>query len=222
MVLDYIEMKIGIISHLAQNYKILSDITFEQNKRLYSDKYGYTPINVIENTWRPAIGFDKIKACRKVLTDFDFIWYTPTDGIITNFQIDIADVIKNVGDNKHFIITSDRNGLNSDSYIVKNSPEGNNYLDFIISQERYFSNHVWFEQQAIIQSYEKYKDIIEILPQKILNSYDYSLYGDPNNKYDKFGNDGQWQVGDLLVHWPGTSLQKRIELANYYLTQVIK
>ena len=39
---------------------------------------------------------------------------------------------------------------------------------------------------------------------------------------DLLGNDGQWQPGDFLIHWPGISLERRLNLAQLMLPQVIK
>jgi hypothetical protein len=41
-------------------------------------------------------------------------------------------------------------------------------------------------------------------------------------KKDLFGNDGQWQVGDFLIHWPAVALDKRIQLAHNMMGQVVK
>jgi hypothetical protein len=47
-----------------------------------------------------------------------------------------------------------------------------------------------------------------------MNSYDYALYGNENNE-------GQWQPGDFVIHFPGLSLEKRIELVRKYSKGVV-
>jgi hypothetical protein len=62
---------------------------------------------------------------------------------------------------------------------------------------------------------------IKIVPQRYLNAYQNSLY--PHQGiYDCLGNDGTWQHGDWLIHWPGTQLETRLQLANIYLAKVVK
>jgi hypothetical protein len=39
---------------------------------------------------------------------------------------------------------------------------------------------------------------------------------------DFYGNRGQWDHGDLMIHWPGTILDHRINLAKMYNQYVIK
>jgi hypothetical protein len=65
----------------------------------------------------------------------------------------------------------------------------------------------------------------------MINSYDYSIYPDSNfldaldrfrNKQDYYGNYGQWESGDFLIHWPGTNLNQRLELARKYLPLILK
>jgi hypothetical protein len=67
-------------------------------------------------------------------------------------------------------------------------------------------------------------DRIKIVPQRTMNSYDYDLYPGlvPHiYKKDLLGNDGQWQSGDFLIHWPAVPLATRIKLAQEMLGQVI-
>jgi hypothetical protein len=85
--------------------------------------------------------------------------------------------------------------------------------------------HPWNDQQCMIDNIERLGDGLKIVPQKFINSYDYDLYPGiiPHIfKKDLFGNDGQWQVGDFLIHWPAVALDKRIQLAHNMMGQVVK
>jgi hypothetical protein len=208
-------MKLCIATHHATNYQSLTDLTFP-NKQAYAEKYGYDVKDDIIQTWHNAIGFDKIQFCSDILSNYEWVWWTPTDGLLTNFNIDIATIADN---NYHFIIASDCNGLNADSFLIRNSQEGHDYFKFIMSVKHIYKNHVWLEQSAMINTYDQWKNIIKIVPQRVLNSYDYSLYPQ-HQPIDKLGTNGHWQSGDLVIHWPGTSLSKRLELAKYYLPLV--
>ena len=56
----------------------------------------------------------------------------------------------------------------------------------------------------------------KVLPQRVMNSYDYKnsprLKNRPEYK-DILGTDGQWQEGDFLVQWAGADLNYRLKAA---------
>ena len=56
----------------------------------------------------------------------------------------------------------------------------------------------------------------KVLPQRVMNSYDYKnspLLKNRPNFNDILGTDGQWQKGDFLIQWPATDLEYRINAA---------
>lgn len=214
-------MNIAIVSLNDRNYQPLADLTWEQNKVKYADKHEYAYACKTDGFYNVVIGFEKIWFMRDMFDaypDLDWMWWTGTDTLITNMNTKLEDRIDN---NYHFIIATDCNGINADSFFVRNTPEGRGYLDLIKSKYEEYKNHVWAEQQVIIDTAEANKDIIKFVPQKDINAYDYGLYPECVPK-DKFGNDGQWSQGDLLIHWPGTSLWKRLELAKHYMGLIVE
>ena len=59
-------------------------------------------------------------------------------------------------------------------------------------------------------------EVIKVLPQRVINSYDYTklpLLKNRPNFNDILGTDGQWQKGDFLIQWPATDLEYRINAA---------
>ena len=91
----------------------------------------------------------------------------------------------------------------------------------IMSKYEEYKGHIWAEQQVIIDTLEQNREIIKLVPQRELNSYNYELYPECQ-PVDKLGTNGHWQHGDLLIQWPGTSLPHRIHLANFYQSWVIR
>ena len=212
----------AIISLHDANYKPLANITWDQNKAPYAEKHGYAAICRTEG-WRGdvSIGYEKIWLYKQLMEqhpEYEWIWWVGCDTLITNFNIKIEDRIDN---DYHFIIATDCNGINSDSMLVRNTPEGKAYIDYIWDNRERYANHHWLEQQCIIESVDQFKDIIKFVPQRDINAYNYSLY--PECKpYDKYENYGQWQEGDWLIHWPGTDLYRRIQLASFYTKLIVK
>lgn len=119
--------------------------------------------------------------------------------------------------NFHFIIAGDFNGLNADSYLVRNTPEGRCWLEFILSQRANYEKSLFVEQSVMIDWHQRepFKDWVKVVPQNGpdgINAYEMGLYkvfapGTP--EFER----GQWQPGDFLVHWPGRMLSERMELA---------
>lgn len=214
------------------NYKSLRDIT-SLNKKEYCQKHGYSFEERNDNFYFPNLGFEKIYRALELLVQnkCDILYWCGTDTLITNYNIKITDLI----DVEHdFFIATDANHINADSFVIKNTIDGKTFLSKILDLYSQYQYHEWAEQQCIIDLVtqdEYFKKITKIVPQKTLNSYDYSIYPDSNflgaldklkNKQDYYGNDGQWSNGDFIIHWPGTNLNQRLELARKYLPLILK
>lgn len=212
----------ALITIYDEKYKPLADLTWTQNKVEYAKRHGYEAIAKTDN-FVPNIklGFQKVWWLKDLMAsrpDLEWIWWTGCDSLITNFDIKIEDRIDN---DYHFIIASDCNGLNSDSFLIRNSTEGRAFVDHLQSLEPRLHDHKWEDQQAIIESVDEFKNIIKIVPQKSLNAYPTAVYNNQSH-LDTLDTDGTWRPGDLLIHWPGLSLETRIWLANFYKTYIVK
>lgn len=231
----------ALITLHDKNYQSLADLTWHNNKLVYAEKHGYAAHAMTDNVGNPnEVGYQKIHFAKKILEEhpeYEWIWWTGTDTMITNMFTRIEDRINN---NYHFIVSVDVNGINADSFLVKNSPEGRGFIDDIISiqdkaiqnwdTEQWAMNHLlgfpgtgqpgWpFGDDLKITNH--YKDIVKLMPQRYMNSFNYLLYHYQDHR-DRLGWDGNWQLGDWLIHWPATSLEYRIQLANFYKEHVIK
>lgn len=235
----------GMISHNDKGYQKLADLTWHENKEEYASMHGYGMYARTDNfqTTRPdglMSGFEKVYIARDVLTDnkdFEWVWWTGTDSMITNFSTKIEDRIDN---NYHFIICADNNGINTDSMLFRNTPECLDFIDKILAMETELKDNWDTEQRAI--SYllgfpgtaepgwptgknlvidNEYKNIVKLVPQRYMNSFNYKLYHYTDHR-DKFLVNGNWSFGDWLVHWPACSLDLRIQLYNFYKDQVVR
>ena len=207
-----------------EKYQPLADITWNQNKQQYCERHGYEGINKTSNfKGGIPIGFEKIFFLLEVLEtrqDLKWLWWNGTDSMITNHTIKIEDKIIPEYD---LIIATDCNEINNDSFLIKNSEWSRNYLKSIIAVMPNYEKHYFYEQQAMIDSIPLEENVgkIKIVEQRYLNAYQNSLYPH-QSKYDCLGNDGTWQHGDWLIHWPGTQLEARLNLAKMYLGKVVK
>jgi hypothetical protein len=212
----------AVVSLNDEKYQPLADLTWTKNKQIYCERHGYAGINKTSG-FRGGIpiGFEKIVFLQDLLNerkDIEWVWWTGSDAMITNHTIKIEDKIIPEYD---LIIATDCNEINNDSFLLKNSEWSRNYLAHIMEVMPQYKNHYFYEQQAMIDSIPANKDKIKIVPQRYLNAYKNDLYPH-QSKYDLLGNDGTWQKGDWLIHWPGTSLDLRLQLARHFLNEVVQ
>lgn len=226
-------MKFGMVTCTTGGpYSALHELTWDKNKKLYCEQHGYEPIVKDSNfKYDPSlIGFDRLEFVIELLESgkYDWLHMVGGDTMITNFTIKLESL---VDDNCHFVAAYDCYNLNNDSCLFRASDQIISWLKNIVSlREKYVNyrnaqGHVWYEQQGMIDTLDNIKPLVKIVPQRVLNSYDYYQYpGSVPHIYgrDAFGNDGQWQKGDFLIHWPAIAVSKRLILAHSMLQQVIK
>ena len=213
---------LSILSLCTPNYQVLANATWP-NKVQYAwlNKYGYLCKNN-NFTMKHASG-EKLPFIRDYLNSnpsVEWVWWLDIDTIITNFHVRIEDRIDNT---YHFIISKDLNGINAGSFFIRNSPEGRNFLDWMIEVYPLFEKETgFFAEQTVMESamhIEKWKKITKIVPQKSINSYHSHL-----NSWTQLGPDAIWERGDFVVHFPGTTMEQRLNhlVPMYLYTGVIR
>jgi hypothetical protein len=216
-------MNIGIVTLYNDSYKDLAHYTYDNGVIPYGKKHSYKTFCKTDNFPNDyKIYFEKIKFILDTFKDnpeLDWIWWIDCDALITNHNIKLENIIDN---DYHIIMSTDFNGLNCGSFLVKNSSEGKAWLEMIFSQRyvyRYYSHH-WPEQIIIMETARNYTDILKVIPQKTFNSYYYSLYGEnyghDGSGLDRLGVSGNWEAGDFVIHWPGYPNIQRIEWAKLF------
>lgn len=203
------------------NYSDLAELT-DASKREYCERHGYQFHVLSEMKYSTITGFNKIHFALEIFhdhPDIEWLLFSECDAMITNQSVQIEDRIDN---DYHFIVPVDRLNLNSGNFLVRNSEQGRAYLQMIIDSEQAYHDVAWAEQQVIIDTIEQYQDIVKIVPQKYMNSYEPEIYDYCDARFDILGNSGAWEPGDWIVHWPGTYKPTRIERANYHLKQLAR
>lgn len=184
------------------NYQDLADLT-DLTKREYCDRHGYEFFVLKENKYSEVMGFNKIGYILDLLInhpDIEWLLFSECDATITNLTIPIQEKIDN---DYHIIIPVDRLNINAGNLLVKNSDRAKEYLQMILDSEPEYGEQTWAEQQVIIDTIDKYTDVVKIVPQRYMNSYIQAPYDYCDVRWDVFGNSGEWQVGDWILHMPG-------------------
>jgi hypothetical protein len=203
------------------NYADLAALT-DQSKKEYCERYGYQFHVLTEMKYSTITGFNKIHFTLDLFKqhpDIEWLLFSECDAMITNHAIRIEDRIDN---EYHFIIPVDRLNLNSGNFLARNTPEGRAYLQMIIDRENEYKTVEWAEQQVIIDTIEEYQNIVKIVSQKFMNSYEPEIYDYCDARFDIFGNSGAWEPGDWIVHWPGTYKPTRLARANVHLPLIVR
>ena len=207
--------KIAIVSIFNDRHQDLANLTWYDNKVKYAEKHGYLAVAKTADFSAEQVHFDKFVHLLDVMEknpDIDWVWWLDNDAMITNFDIRVEDL---VDADYHVIMPTDIAALNTGSFIVRNSPQAKEWLNFLLSKKKeYKDDKKWFEQQAVIDFYPKFQELFKIIPQQWLNSYDYRMYNIEG--IDLMGQDGQWYPGDFVIHWPGLPNETRVRLAEQY------
>jgi len=211
----------AVASNHDDNYADLAAIT-DRSKQEYCNIHGYEFFVLTELKYSTIVGFNKIHFALELFKkhpEIEWLLFSECDAMITNLTIPIEERIDN---DYHFIIPVDRLNLNSGNFLVRNSEQGHAYLQMIIDKEPEYANVEWAEQQVIIDTLEEYQDIIKIVPQKFMNSYEPQIYDYCDARFDILGNSGAWEPGDWIVHWPGTYKPARLERAAFHTQNLIR
>lgn len=203
------------------NYKDLAALT-DKPKQEYCDLHGYRFFVLDELKYSSITGFNKIHYTLEIFKrnpDIEWLLFSECDAMITNFTVRIEDKIDN---DYHFIVPVDRLNINSGNFLARNSEQGRAYLQMIIDSEQAYQTVEWAEQQVIIDTIDQYQDIVKIVPQKYMNSYEPEIYDYCDARFDILGNSGAWEPGDWIVHWPGTYKPTRISRATHHLSNIIR
>lgn len=221
---DYSSLRYALVTIHDDNYKELADITWHQNKLEYARLHKYDVIAMTDNFDSSIpIGFEKIRLLRSIMAknQHDVLFWSGTDSLITNFCIPLSDYVY---PQHHVVISNDFNGINADSFVIRNTMEGRAWLDMIMGMVDQYRNHPYVEQGVMMDTQEQMQHVVKVLPQRYLNSYYLPLYHQKGAKddLDSLGYGGNWRVGDFLLHAPDMPLDIRIALFNQVLPRVIK
>jgi len=212
-----------------ERYQELAQETWDNNKVQYAEQHGYATWAKTDDFYGFEPGFEKIQFMLDLFEanpEISWTWWTGSDSLIMNFQTRVEDKIAQADPDAHIIMSGDFNfAINCDSMLVRNSEQSRAWLQDIMDNMPKYAQHQFKEQQYMLDSFDRYEDIIDLQPQHFMNSYEYRMYRVPPWNYtdnvDVHGYRGQWESGDWLVHWPGTQPRERLDLIKEYRPHII-
>lgn len=200
-----------LVSHSSE-YRAMADVTVYSVLTDYCNRHGYWLISqtAFDPKWnanghaggRTWARLDYALGLMRA-GQFKWIWILGVDAMVTNFNIRLEDIV----DPAYFlVIAADCAApVQADSMLFKCCAESMAYIKDVLAGFDALKSHIWVENQRMIDLLPKYRAGIKIVPQRVMNSYDYALfpgYEGDKPRVDLFGHDGQWAPGDFVIHYP--------------------
>lgn len=210
-------MKLTLFTYCLPNYQGILDLV-KPNKDEYCQRHGYQHVAKVGPYWNAQTyyGWQSHQFTLDMFYDPakvglaespDIIWVLNVQSVITNITKPITDYLTD--DTKDFWIAKDVGGLNGGSFVIRKSDWSKRWFEFIMSKEPEYRHDCWASQRVMQHRWEdpEWKDKICIAPQNQFNSFDYCMYPPWNH-----GTPGDWRPGDLVLSFPGTTLERRYAL----------
>jgi hypothetical protein len=162
-------------------------------------------------------------ALQQLEAGFDIVFAVDCDVLITNYKINIEDFV----DSEHdFYCCKDVNGVNTGTFIVKNTWWAKNVLQDVYNRKelsiRYHDEQNVYEQIHDAKVKHLAHPSINSIPYEFYKpSYGYIGYKQGETREKPTHEMGCWQQGDFICHLPGKTLSERIEIFNELKEQII-
>jgi hypothetical protein len=214
-------MKIAVITFLVgPDYKRWMEPGLA-SKREWCKKQGYDFHCGGDSIWdrsRP-IPWSKLLYLQQFLKDYDYLFVSDADVLITNPDIKIEDaILPQLGD-KDLLWTMDAcDHLNSGNMLLRCSAREwlKEYFAEVWNQEDLI-HHIWWENAAMIKVLETSDHTRHVATCKdhwLFNAY---LFGPTGKAIDPPRR--LWQTGDLLIHFAGVYRGPKIHAMMKYISE---
>lgn len=191
------------------------------NKNEYAAKHGYDFL-CLRSTYcgyKDPVSWLKIEWIQKNLKNYDWIFWSDADSVITNQEIKLEDIINNkfvrpesvmVSPEVHsisvklpellqssYIIAYDDYSPCMGNFLIKNTVWSEKFIVEILRlKEKYYNNTIWDNraQDYLFSEAPSMMGCVDFVPQKALNS---GIF--------------QWTKGDFMLHFYATAEKWRLE-----------
>ena len=218
---NYKKFKIAILTVVTNDnyYKKYKEAIYIKSKYCKYNNYKFEFFILNEKSFDLKKGWLKIYKLKQIIKNYDYVFMSDADVVITNNDIRLEDIILRYENNNFMFITTDYNSLNSGNIIWKNCEDTINFIDKLLEIKddkiRLTLNQPFkvigiYEQPTIIyliNKYEEYRNKIKIIPQFVMNSYSEFIPTSslPNiiQHINDTDNRCKWKPNDFLVHFAG-------------------
>jgi hypothetical protein len=196
-----------------------------ETKRIYAKRHGYALHIGGQEVWdrtRP-IPWSKLRYILQFIDQYDYLFWSDADVIITNPDISITEhILPRLPANKDLLWTQDVVGnINSGNMLLRGKSQW--LKDFL--QRTYMETdliyHIWWENAAMIRLFQKnVTDAAKIALIQDFTLFNTYLFG-PQNKADD-PNARLFRRGDFLIHFAGVADQWNIYRMMKYMNHCLK
>lgn len=209
------KLRVAVCTAHSPDYAPLAALTVPTMQH-YADKHGYDFIYI--NDLDPKQG-DRVKIeLYKSLYEkgeHDVYLWIDTDAMIMNSDVTIENFTTwhDLEERAHFIWGADPAGPNSGVFLARFTPEAHMFLhqSLLRSAEMGWADQVGMIQLSLVHPH---RDVVKCINGKYINAYPYHLYG-----WDKYAWVGNYEPGCFVLHLPGMSMEKRVEVFQQYMGQ---
>lgn len=201
-------MKIAILTAYNCQYRDIAQIT-NGNKLEYCQKFDYDFISCFAKEMPDKTPhWYKIIALQKFLPIYDYIMWTDTDALITNFFVTIEDIILEYY-NKFLLIsiTEPPHRICSSNFIIKNDFLSYYFINAILEKKDWYNKDLWEQgaMQEIINENKAVREEISFLEPRVINA-----------------GPSDWKTGDFIYHAASHVYDIKIEFVKEKIQHVVK
>lgn len=215
-------MKIGIANFYTPSFGHIRAVTIENHKE-YARRHGYEYVCQERDVQYAKVFYDRLRWYCELLRSgkFDWLQVVDADILFTNFNIEIESITDNAF---HAVLCRDALMIVAGDMVLRCTPQCIEWLSAVIALEPFYQPPARNEQFAMEHLMPRFDDIIKIVPQKQMSTYDYSLYRNLGGNYvkglDAGGQCGEWERGDFKFHCPAV-MDRKAEILKARLKLVI-
>jgi len=147
--------------------------------------------------------FQKTDMAQALMSGTDVLFVVDVDILITNYAVRLESFLT---PKASLFGCEDVNGFNAGLYMVRNTQVGRDLMEFASAYGR-MAPDGHGDQNAIRKWIEFNPHEYQRAPHPAFNSYLYEEYGGKRTH-----EEGQWEPGDFILHLPGCTNQRRIEI----------
>jgi hypothetical protein len=200
-------MKVGVLHIWDERLERLAELVVP-NTRRYCRRWGYELVTAR----RRMVGRDpqwlKVAALQGHLPRFDWLLYLDIDLAVLNHAIRLEPFLGA----RDLLATYDHNGLNTGVLLFRNCEWSIGFLAKWWEEGKRYQHYPNSEQTSLAYLlYREPRSAYEVVCQKGMNSYLYSLY--PGVEFPA----GNYEPGDFALHVPGLAVEEKIRVLGEYL-----
>ena len=178
-------------------------------------RHGYDFIRFEDFSYDKSIAasWNKVRFCQTQLDVADWVFWTDADSVVMNPETRLEDIIRFAADDQFMIVCRDVFDINMGQFLFRNCLKGREFLDRLWKERFHYPSPNWEQDatRALCDTNSSYWAGMKILPQHVMNSYDYETLG---HRYPSFCE------GDFIFHFAGMGNQMKLEKTRNSLAKI--